>query len=128
MYILGDARCIPALQNAAFDAIIDAFVGAWMLPNDYATITETYSNTLEHHKLRKLLVDALAKTKPRCSLSFLKNVHEKYPTEYLADCLIAFDECQKKGVGLSQEDWRKIERCQYHISLDLDKAGSGEPR
>lgn len=55
MYVFGDARSIPALQNAVIDALIDMSQQTNMVP--IHQVTYIYENTVDKPPLRRLVVD-----------------------------------------------------------------------
>ena len=55
LYIFGDARSIPALQNAVIDALIDKCEQTDAIPTHY--FVYIYDNTVDKSPLRRLVVD-----------------------------------------------------------------------
>ena len=119
LYILGNARQIPSLCNAAVDALIDGVVKTNGIPVHGAAAELVYNNTPESSKLRKLMVDFCVKH----GMDFNRvkdddfSLAEYTGHEFLLDLIVALGPYQKMN---PQEpiDWTQVDRSQYYEPLD----------
>lgn len=112
IYLFGDARGIPELQNEAIDLYIDKNHAIHEIATNQLNFI--YENTLENSPLRKLLVDIMTF---RTNLShpqwFREQVKSDYPKQFLLDLVKSLYE---KGAGTKSKviDFRAV-RSNYHV-------------
>ena len=84
LYLFGDIRGIPRLQNEAIDLFIDKYVAMNQIPRDQ--LNHIYENTLDGSPLRKLMVDVYTF---RATLTkdhwFNEERKALYPQQFLID-------------------------------------------
>lgn len=120
IYLFGDARGIPELQNATIDLYIDKNYAAKEIPT--YEINLIYENTLENSPLRRLLVDFMSfntvLTDPGW---FSENVNSRYPKQFLLDLVVSLYE---KGAGTKTKitDFRLV-RSDYHVHDNYNRVG-----
>ncbi|KAJ9646466.1 hypothetical protein H2199_002515 [Coniosporium tulheliwenetii] len=106
IFVFGDARGIPALRNAAIDGLMDKISDEWKLFT--GQVKFIYQNTPKKSLLRKLAVDMVVKTYPVDQLK-----ESECNLEYMMELAIALESAGKRRL-LSQEEWRKMNNCDYH--------------
>ena len=96
IYLFGEVRGIPELQNSAMDLIIEKFGIEDRFPT--STLQIVYENSPSNSLLRKLLVDIFAgvlfKKDPK--RWFLKNDRVIFPNDFLIETLIAQSRLRKQ--------------------------------
>ena len=117
LYVFAEAHCIPRLQNAAIDLLVDRIASLNVIPVN--SLAFVYANTAESSLLRRLFVDELATT---CHLHnpkwFKESTRSIYPADFLFDLIIA----QSERVGkerVSTTHFKKV-RSDYHASIPAD--------
>ena len=127
LYILGDKRVIPAVCNAAIDALLADSIETWSFPFYSEFITKLYNNTPEGSKMRKLVIDMIAKTRPRMNFLNPKFKGSDFSDEFLMELLVAINLSRRRCDWVAEDKWSEVDRCQYHYSLDRMKAGWPRP-
>ena len=121
VFLFGEARGIPELQNVAIDLFLDKYV----ISNEISTapINMIYGSTRDDSPLRRLMVDTMAH---RADLSqggwFAEDKRARFPSSFMFDIAI---ELHKVLVGRRQRitDFEKV-RSVYHVAVP----GVGESR
>lgn len=119
IYLFGDVRGIPRLQNEAIDVFIDKHVAMNHVPAN--RLNFIYENTLDGSPLRKLMVDLFTF---KVALTNIDNVlTEKrkglYPQLFLMDLAKSLYE-ERAGTKKKIFDFRAV-RSNYHIHDDGKK-------
>jgi len=108
VWVFGDARGMPGLQNAVIDQHIDIFLDAWIRPHTQE-ITFVWSNTVGNSPLRKLNADI-------CVYSdFVEFTTPKnFPAASWRD--MAYTLHANTGLRLrNRHEWRAVDKCKYHV-------------
>ncbi|KAL9631775.1 MAG: hypothetical protein Q9164_005706, partial [Protoblastenia rupestris] len=117
VFLFGEARGIPELQNAAIDLFLDKYV----IQNEIPTtlLNMIYGSTRDDSPLRRLMVDTMAH---RADLSqqgsrgwFAEGRRARFPSSFMFDIAI---ELHKVLVGRRQiiTDFEKV-RSVYHVTV-----------
>lgn len=117
LYVFGDARGIPALKDAAVDAIIDRFTNVWSMPT--YIFPYIYSNTPEGSQLRKLAVNMIVYTTFPSTRLKDPQYEANFPIEYLRDLAIALCDLPGGRSTSTKKQWSTRDRCQYHDHSDI---------
>jgi len=108
-YVLGEARLIPGLKNAAIDALIEKIADEWTIFTTH--ISTVYDGTPEGSPLRKSATEMMLQT---CEVVQIKGrILNDLPREYLYDLLLAYSKRDTPGT-ISKHNWQNIDRCQFH--------------
>lgn len=120
VWTFSDMRGIPALGNAAVDAMHGRVAAAWA-SFENADINFVYSNTRKSSLLRKFVVDAEVLT--MTFSGYLKELEDSRCDSNAEFLIEALPLLVKRGEGsktIKREAWRKLDRCQWH-----DHSGPG---
>ncbi|KAL9076056.1 MAG: hypothetical protein Q9157_003784 [Trypethelium eluteriae] len=119
--VFSDVRGIPALHNAAMNALIFKVAHEWKLANG-KYLTWIYDNTATNSPLRKFWVDFYANTPmPRGSRiqDFLRNADVQRNSTFFTDLVIALktklDRHEPSSWVNEAEFASKIDNCKYHV-------------
>ncbi|KAM0797441.1 hypothetical protein BDR22DRAFT_440417 [Usnea florida] len=119
IYLFGDVRGIPGLQNEAIDVLIDKLEAMNKIPVNQ--IPRIYKNTLDGSPLRKLVVDLF--THEKIPLTDDYWFHEerkpKYPQQFLID--LAKSLYEDRARYKTKDTEFKAVRSNYHIHNDGKK-------
>ena len=125
LYIFGEARGMPELQNAVTDEVIDQYEQSALIPT--GEIRHIYENTSEKSPIRRLCVDMMIQLSDELSdpsssagADLLRSNH--WPKEFLADLIIAL--CGIVAAHGPGKDFSE-DRQQYHVSTS-DNQGDVE--
>lgn len=117
LYIFAEARCMPRLQNAAIDLLIDNIVAFNTVPTKQLNFI--YTHTADGCLLRQLFVDIIASvvflSKGSWMAELLKSLDT---TDFLVDLIVAQSE-RLASSKLSIGHFRQI-RSQYHAKLPVN--------
>ena len=118
LYILGEARGILGLQNAATDEVIDRFKKTGIIRA--REIRHIYDNTSEKSPMRNLYVDMMTElsaelTDPSWDSGATYFASEYFPREFLTDLILALYHKVAVHEPKSYKDFSK-DRQQYHVS------------
>lgn len=106
IFVFGDARGIPGLRNAAIDALLYKSGEEWAMPT--MSLRYMYENTPKDSMLRKLAVNMVIKTFD------VRKLDPGCHSELLMDLVVAHQDSGKVYKPISQAEWRKINKCDYH--------------
>lgn len=121
LYILAELCCIPRLQNAAIDIIIDKAAFHHTVP-PMTCSRLIYENTTSASLLRELFEDMTTRSRLRDHESFDTETSELYDNAFLVDLALALDEERRcRAPGGFKKHLNDL-RCNYHIHPE------GEPR
>lgn len=108
LYIFGDRRNIPLLQNEAVNLLRKKIAQLWQLPA--FEVDYIYSNTTSGSPLRKFVIEVIGKAR---NISFDKQTYVGWSSEPLIDLLaLVWD---PKKASWSKEDVAALDMCQYHV-------------
>ena len=114
LYIFGQMRGIPALQNDAIDSFIDKQEQENLIQS--RELHHIYDNTPSESPLRRLMVDKVAyQAKPSRETWFSKNQIQFYPTDFFVD-LVCTQSGIKWGSRPSKKDF-KTSHSDYHVKI-----------
>ncbi|KAF2493990.1 hypothetical protein BU16DRAFT_582997 [Lophium mytilinum] len=126
IYIFGDMRGIPGLQNNALDALHKNILLSWRTLSA-SIVNYVYSNTVEKSQLRCFIVQLnISGYHDLCEFveKRLKKDRNNYPMDFVIDILQIISTKDKSGawprVKHLQETWAKLDRCEFH-----DHSGPG---
>jgi len=127
IYVLGDRLHIPALKDAAIDAIISTFAEKWKLPY-YSSVEYAFKRTSKHERLRRLLIVMFTQSAGNETQSWTKKIQNLDFWSDITTALFALRR-SKPGDGgplgkwgsLSKDDWKKVDRCLYYDHADIHK-------
>ena len=119
LYLFGDVRGIPRLQNKAVDLFIDKYVAMKQIPG--GQINRIYENTLDSSPLRKLMVDVFTFKVILTDDDNGLNEQQKamYPQLFLIDLAKSLYE-ERAGTKSKITSFRAV-RSNYHIHDDGKK-------
>ncbi len=129
LFIFGEARGIPGLQNAAIDGLIDEMHAKNELR--VAAIRRIYENTPENSPLRRLYVDivhssAYLDRDLEHGAWFAKKEYSVYKKEFLFDLAAAY--CQRVNGEIEKiKDFTAV-RSNYHVSAPNERTRKGTYR
>ncbi|EAT81163.2 hypothetical protein HBI56_105130 [Parastagonospora nodorum] len=115
IWVFADFHIIPALGNAAIDALHEHQALLWVTPSP--VIKYVYEHTKPDSLLRRYLQDAFTKTMTLESV--MSRDKEEHTVEFLHDILLVIAR-RKKGEKLERMQWAKLDRCKWH-----DHSGPG---
>ena len=121
LYLFGEARGIPALQNAATNEVIDKIEESNTIPA--LEVRHVYDHTCEKSPMRRLYVDLMIYRganlrNPTWGIG-TSNLKYDYPVEFLMDLILA--QYDILAVRPQHKDFSK-DRQQYHVPT----SGNGE--
>lgn len=109
IWVFADSHGIPALDNAAIDALFEQAALLWCTPS--SAIRYVYEHTKSDYFLRLFLQDAFSKT---MSLEgVLSSDREEHTVDFLHDVLSAIMERKESG-KVDRMQWAKLDRCRWH--------------
>ena len=119
VYIFAEARCIPALQNAAIDVLISKHQAFPRAPiEEYGYI---YENTAEKSPVRKFLAEWAAHR--GCLSKDWFHDRTLYPIDFTIDlCLALYDRIQSRPN--SAVDFWEV-RSRYHVEVGVASSSEG---
>ena len=118
LYLFGDVRGIPKLQNEAIDLFIDKNAAMSQVPGDRLNLI--YENTLDGSPLRKLMVDLFTfNTILTNDYWFNEQRKALYPQQFLIDLVKSLYEA-RIGTKTKITDFSAV-RSNYHIHDDGKK-------
>ena len=118
LYLFGDVRGIPRLQNEAIDLFIDKNVAMSQVPGDQLNLI--YENTLDSSPLRKLIVDLFTFRVTLTDNSwFNEQPKALYPQQFLIDLAKSLYE-DRARFKTKTTKFRAV-RSNYHIHDDGTK-------
>ncbi len=115
VYLFGEARGIPELQNEAINVYIDKIRADKMFTIEW--LNRVYENTLDSSPLRKLLVDYVTFNVDLTKMS--EKEQPLYPQQFLFDLVKSFCE-HRIGTKERVTDFRAV-RSNYHVHDDGKK-------
>lgn len=109
VWVFADFHIIPALSNAAIDALHEHQALLWLTPSP--VIKHVYGHTKPDSHLRQYLQDAFTKTMTLESV--MSRDKEEHTVEFLHDILLVIVR-RKKGEKLDRMQWAKLDWCKWH--------------
>lgn len=117
VWIFGDARGIPELQNAIIDEMITC-IAKWERLNAQF-VKEVYDNTVDGAPLRKFSVEYFLSNDDKGLLTLLGSEGPDYPSQFYREVALGLVGDRRRIK--SQVQWGEIDKKDYHVQLD--KAG-----
>ena len=117
LYVFAETRCIPRLQNAAIDLLIDKMATSNTIHVN--CLHFVYANTAEGSLLRRLFVEEIATTcaldDPNC---FAQCTRDMFPIDFLFDLIQV--QSQRVGKKRLRTTHFKQYRSSYHTEIPAD--------
>ncbi|KAK5741741.1 hypothetical protein LTR17_003732 [Elasticomyces elasticus] len=111
LWLLGDRRDVPLLQNQALDAMRDEAIRTDAVPTHF--IAKIYANTTEKAGLRSFVIHIVALTRNTTNLA--ANRKFGWPEEAIWDVFSSVLQGQQNKLpALSKGGMAKIDMCVYH--------------
>ena len=117
LYLFGDVRGIPRLQNEAIDLFIEKNKAMKVIPND--NFNFIYENTVDGSPLRKLIVDMMTFNAVLTESQWFDEKQALYPQQFLIDLAKSLYEA-RVGTKTKITDFNAV-RSNYHIHNDVKK-------
>lgn len=127
VWIFGDKRGIPVLQNKAIDLLHRHILESWHF--DSSRCKHLYINTVEGSKLRQFVVEVMARIYGK-----LERASERYPNELLGDLCDRFREIRENAsqhLSAARDKksfWANLDLCEYHVHEGQDCKGEDLPK
>lgn len=119
LWVFGDRRNIPLLQNSVLDEMRDIIKNAtkqWLLPG-VMELSFVYNNTTPDSALRRFIVDVAHRTMSPTTVRPPSIDHPQWNAEALQDMLAAALTGWEKGTAksISKADVEGWDMCSYHV-------------